>query len=80
MITCTECLQSKATKYYQGRNGNIISTACRSCRNTPHAERVARQEIVKASTISKMSGRYDPPAWNVRKGSDEFLSIKSRYA
>jgi hypothetical protein len=78
-MTCPECNKTKPHKYFCGKHNIAIFETCRDCRMTPHAERVARAEVVKASTVSKMAGTYTPAPWNIRNGSDAFMRIKSRY-
>jgi hypothetical protein len=77
-IKCAECGKTKPTKLFCGKNNVVQFDNCRECRMTPHAEKVSRAEVVKASSISKMAGFYKPQPWSVRAGSDAFLRVPSR--
>lgn len=81
MITCIDCGGTKTDKEFKtGKHNNVLGALCKYCRETPREVRDELQRKVAASTISKMAGTYTPPAWNIRIGADEFLSIKSRWA
>lgn len=77
-LTCPECNRTRPTKLFCGKDNIVQFDNCRDCRMTPHAERVARAEVVKKSSISRTSGTYKPEPWNVRQGADAFLRIQSR--
>jgi hypothetical protein len=79
MITCVCCGQSKIDKEFKtGKLKDALADTCRFCRETTPEDRERLQEKVAASTVSKMSGRYDPSPWHIRAGSDAFLRIPSR--
>jgi hypothetical protein len=77
-MICPECNKNKPFKHFCGKDNVLKFETCRDCRLTPLAEKVSRAEIVKASSISRVSGTYVPPAWDIRKGSDAFLRVPSR--
>ena len=80
MRTCAQCNKEKGDREFRvnSRNPTNLKTVCAQCRVISDEDREAWKKVAtKASTVSKLEGKYDPPAWHIRAGSDAFTKIRS---